>query len=272
MFEFARTHAWLIPALPLGACVLIAIFGKWLKGLAHIPAWLAMAGAFALSITLLIAIHNNPANALSDASVFQGDWFGGPGGHQVFPFHVPIAINVDQLTAIYLSFITGIGLLIFIYAAAYMKGDYGYWRFFAYMSIFVFFMTALVMGSNFILVYLGWEGVGLASYLLIGYYYPRPTAVAAAKKAFITNRVGDFGLAIGVFLIYTYFGDVNFNTVLNPETAKAAFAAHPVLHYLPYCLMLARLASRPSSLSTCGCLTRWKAPRPFRHSSTRPRW
>ena len=95
-------------------------------------------------------------------------------GLAVGRLHVPVAIYIDQLTALYLTFITGIGLLIFIYAAGYMKGDYGYWRFFAYMSIFVFFMTTLVMGSNFILLYLGWEGVGLASYLLIGYYYPRP--------------------------------------------------------------------------------------------------
>jgi NADH-quinone oxidoreductase subunit L len=229
MFEFASDHAWLIPALPLLACVLIGIFGKWLKGAAHWPAWLAMVASFVLSISLLAGISADPSKAIVDFPVFT--WFSAGG------FHVPVQITVDQLTAIYLSFITGIGLLIFIYAAGYMKGDYGYWRFFAYMSIFVFFMCSLVMGSNFILLYLGWEGVGLASYLLIGYYYPRPSAVAAAKKAFITNRIGDFGLAIGVFLIYCYFGHVDFTSVF--RDAPATYAANEkVLRWLPFCLML----------------------------------
>ncbi len=230
MFEFARLHPWLIPALPLLACVFIAVFGKWLKGAAYIPAWLAMAGAFALSITLLLGINANPDHAINNFQVFQHAWFSAGG------FHIPLAVTVDQLTAVYLSFITGIGLMIFMYAAAYMKNDYGYWRFFAYMSIFVFFMCTLVMGNNFILLYLGWEGVGLASYLLIGYYYPRPSAVAAAKKAFITNRVGDFGLAIGVFLIYTYFGNVTFSEVF--AHPAEVFAAHPNLNWVPFCLML----------------------------------
>jgi len=232
VFEFVRNHnlAWLIPALPLLASAFIAVFGKWLKGAAHIPAWIAMAGSFALSITLLLGINADPSQTIKDSQVFQDAWFAAGN------FHVPLAINVDQLTAVYLTFITGIGLLIFIFAAGYMKGDYGYWRFFACMSIFVFFMCTLVMGNNFILLYLGWEGVGLASYLLIGYYYPRPAAVAAAKKAFITNRIGDFGLAIGVFLIYLHFGNVTYSEVF--AHPAEVFAAHPILKWLPFCLML----------------------------------
>ena len=230
MFEFAKDHAWLIPALPLVACVVIGVFGKWLRGAAHWPAWLAIAGSFILSISLLLGISADPSKVLTNIHVL--DWI------NVAGFHANVEISVDQLTALYLTFITGIGLLIFIYAAGYMKGDYGYWRFFAYMSIFVFFMCSLVMGNNFILLYLGWEGVGLASYLLIGYYYPRPSAVAAAKKAFITNRIGDFGLAIGVFLIYLYFGSVKFTDVLDLGHAQAVFAANPILKWLPFCLML----------------------------------
>jgi len=123
-------------------------------------------------------------------------------------------------------------------------GDFGYWRFFAYLSLFVFFMCALVMGNNFILLYLGWEGVGLASYLLIGYYYPRPSAVAAAKKAFITNRVGDFGLAIGIFLIYLNFGSDGLQYSHLFEYLKAHDWVHLTssqqlaLYWIPLCLML----------------------------------
>ncbi len=218
MLDFATHYPWLIPALPLIACLLIAAFGSKLKGLAHIPAILAMIGSCALALTLLFGISNGSIQPIRDLHLFN--WFSAGN------FHVEAAITIDQLTAFYLSFITGIGLLIFIFASAYMKGDYGYWRFFAYLSIFVFFMCCLVMGNNFIMLYLGWEGVGLASYLLIGYYYPRPSAVAAAKKAFITNRIGDFGLAIGVFLIYTYFGTVQYTAVF-AKLADTQFLSRP---------------------------------------------
>jgi NADH-quinone oxidoreductase subunit L len=228
VFEFAKEHAWLIPALPLFACVIIAAFGKWLKGAAHFPAWLAMAGSCILALSILFGM-NHEADPIK---LHLFDWF------QVGTFKVPVDLYIDHLTALYLSFITGIGLLIFIYAAAYMKGDYAYWRFFAYLSIFVFFMCALVMGNNFILLYLGWEGVGLASYLLIGYYYPRPSAVAAAKKAFITNRVGDFGLAIGVFLIYKYFGTVEYTEVFAKVHELHGPVAEMGMKAIPFCLML----------------------------------
>ena len=118
--------------------------------------------------------------------------------------------------------------------------------FFAYFALFVFFMCALVMGNNFILLYLGWEGVGLASYLLIGYYYPRPSAVAAAKKAFITNRIGDFGLAIGIFLIWQTFGTVVYwnDNPANLGVFNQVLAGHlgadkaTALAWIPFCLML----------------------------------
>src|SRR5262249_1091523 len=144
VFDFASRNLWLIPTLPLAACVFIALTGKWLKGLAHVPAWLAMIGALVLSLSLLFGINGNPevVKDLTNQRVFE--WF------HIGGFHVDVELTVDHLTALYLSFITGVGTLIFFYAAAYMKGDYGYWRFFAYFSIFVFFMCMLVMGSNFI--------------------------------------------------------------------------------------------------------------------------
>lgn len=234
MIDFAAHYPWLIPALPLLACVLIGLFGRWLKGAAHVPALLAMAGSFALAISLLLGLNSGALHAenLRDLPVF--DWFFAGN------FHIPVAVSIDQLTALYLTFVTGIGLLIFIFAVGYMKGDYGYWRFFAYMSIFVFFMTTLVMANNFVLLYLGWEGVGLASYLLIGYYYPRPSAVAAAKKAFITNRIGDFGLAIGIFLLYNYFGTTEYTPIFKAmeEGSPLVRQFAPVLYYVPFCLML----------------------------------
>jgi NADH-quinone oxidoreductase subunit L len=231
VYEFARDYAWLIPVLPLLAAALIGIFGRWLRGAAHVPAWLAMIGSCAMAITLLVGLSNGSLDAAHLQNVHIFDWF------NAGAFHVPVSYSIDQLTAIYLTFITGIGLLIFIYAAGYMKGDYGYWRFFAYLSLFVFFMCTLVMGNNFILLYLGWEGVGLASYLLIGYYYPRPSAVAAAKKAFITNRVGDFGLAIGIFFIYKYFGSIEYSTVF-AAAHQHGEAAELGIKAIPFCLML----------------------------------
>ena len=203
MVDFARDHAWLIPALPLLAAVLIGITGaKILKGLSHLPAILAMLGSFALAMGLLWGFQSGQISESGTGAASRDlfTWF------SAGSVTVPVGMHIDHLTAVYLAFVTGIGTLIFIYASGYMKGDYGYFRFFAYMSLFVFFMTVLVMGNNFILLYLGWEGVGLSSYLLIGYYYPRPSAVAAAKKAFITNRIGDFGFAIGIFAIYLAFG------------------------------------------------------------------
>src|SRR6185437_10138838 len=117
---------------------------------------------------------------------------------------------IDPLTAVMLAVVTGVGFLITVFAAGYMKGEAGYFRFFAYLGLFIFAMTCLVMGNNFVLLYLGWEGVGLCSYLLIGYYYGKPAAREAAKKAFLVNRIGDFGFALGIMLIYLAFGTVSF--------------------------------------------------------------
>ena len=116
----------------------------------------------------------------------------------------------DPLTAVMLCVVTGIGFLITVFAAGYMKGEAGYFRFFAYLGLFIFMMTILVMGNNFLMLYLGWEGVGLCSYLLIGYYYEKPAAREAAKKAFLVNRVGDFGFGLGIMLIFLAFGTVSY--------------------------------------------------------------
>ncbi|HZS03707.1 MAG TPA: NADH-quinone oxidoreductase subunit L [Blastocatellia bacterium] len=125
-------------------------------------------------------------------------------------FQADFAYLLDPLSGIYILFVTGVGFLIHVYATGYMHGDPGFYRFFAYLNLFMFMMLTLVLADNLLLLFVGWEGVGLCSYLLIGYYIRKKEAGDAAKKAFITNRIGDFGYMIGVFLIFTTFGTISF--------------------------------------------------------------
>jgi NADH-quinone oxidoreductase subunit L len=127
------------------------------------------------------------------------------------PFDVDVTLRVDPLTSIMLSMVTFISSLVAIYSVGYMRGDPGYWRFFSYIALFVFSMTMLVSVSNFVLLYVFWEAVGMCSYLLVGFWYEKPAAAAAGKKAFLVNRVGDFGFALGLFLIYVTYGTFNFH-------------------------------------------------------------
>jgi len=141
------------------------------------------------------------------------------------------AYQVDQLSVVMLLIVTGVGFLIHVYAIGYMHGDPGFWRFFAYLNLFIFAMLNLVMADNFLLLFLGWEGVGLCSYLLIGFWYDRKfekgTTADAAKKAFIVNRIGDFGFLIGMFLIFSTFGSLRFQAVF--AQAAGFEAGAPVL-------------------------------------------
>ncbi|REJ68307.1 MAG: NADH-quinone oxidoreductase subunit L [Planctomycetota bacterium] len=130
---------------------------------------------------------------------------------QPLDFTIDITLRADALTAIMLVMVTFVSLLVAIYSIGYMHDDRGYWRFFSYVGLFVFSMTMLVLSSNFLLLYVFWEAVGVCSYLLIGFWYEKPEASAAGKKAFLVNRVGDFGFALGIFLIWTLFGTLNFH-------------------------------------------------------------
>src|ERR1041384_118702 len=130
--------------------------------------------------------------------------------------------QLDPLSAIFILIVTGVGLCIFVFATGYMHGDAGFYRFFAYMGLFMFSMLVLVLGSNFLLMFVGWEGVGLCSYLLIGYYFDRKEAGDAARKAFITNRIGDFGFALGIFAVISTFGTAQYTDVMR------AAAAYPI--------------------------------------------
>src|SRR4030095_15819414 len=149
------------------------------------------------------------------------EWRGNHG--KMESFIADFAFYIDPLTCLWMLFVTGLATLIALYASEYMAGDVGvgYSRFFAGFSLFVFSMAWLVMGDNYLLLYLGWEGVGLCSYLLIGYFYKKPSAVAAAKKAFIVNRIGDLFLALGIMLAFVRFGTVEYGT---PMVSMAAGA------------------------------------------------
>jgi NADH-quinone oxidoreductase subunit L len=136
---------------------------------------------------------------------------------------VNIAFQIDQLSLVMALIVTGVGFIIHIYSIGYMHGDKSFWRFFAYLNLFIFAMMNLILGDNFVLLFLGWEGVGLCSYLLIGFWYDRKfeksTTSDAAKKAFIVNRIGDFGFLLGMFLIYLTFGSLSFTDVFSHASA-----------------------------------------------------
>ena len=147
------------------------------------------------------------------------------------PFTIDLTLRADGLTAIMLSMVTFVASLVAIYASGYMHGDRGYWRFFSYIGLFVFSMTMLVSVSNFVLLYVFWEAVGLCSYLLVGFWYEKPAAVAAGKKAFLVNRVGDVGFALGLFLMWTTYGTLDFHDAARHcRRARPDALMHPELY------------------------------------------
>ncbi len=222
---FAAKFSYLIPLLPLIGAAIAGFSGaKWLRGQSHWPIWIGVGLSAVISLSLLFGMlglwhEGKPLTLVIDWYT----WI------EAGSFKATAGCFFDPLTAVMLSVVTGIGFLITVYAAGYMKGEDGYFRFFAYLGIFIFSMTCLVMGNNFIMLYLGWEGVGLCSYLLIGYYYDKPSAREAAKKAFITTRVGDFGFGLGIMLIWFAFGSVSyFGTGVGTHTGVLELATLPL--------------------------------------------
>jgi NADH-quinone oxidoreductase subunit L len=223
--EWVIAHSYLIPLLPLlGAAIAGFLGAKWLKGQSHWPIWLGVGASAVISLSLLFAMIGLSDQGKPLAVVV--DWYT---WIEAGSFKAMAGCFIDNLTAIMLAVVTGIGFLITVFSAGYMKGESGYFRFFAYLGLFIFSMTCLVMGSNFIMLYLGWEGVGLCSYLLIGYYYEKPSAVEAAKKAFLVNRIGDFGFGLGIMLIFLTFGTVSyFGSGVGTHTGVLELAAMPL--------------------------------------------
>lgn len=244
--QFVVEHSYLIPLLPLIGAAIAGLFGaRGLKQQSHWPIWLGVGASAVLSIILLVGMVGiHPAEGTHAAGI----WF-----HkhlytwiQAGNFRADAGFFLDPLSATMLCVVCGIGFFITVFSKGYMAGDRGYFRFFAYLGLFIFSMTILVMGDNFILLYLGWEGVGLCSYLLIGYFYEKPAAREAAKKAFIVNRIGDFGFGIGIMLIFLAFGSVSYFGT-GPGTHSGVFELaqgnlnsfqQHALQWIPFWLMI----------------------------------
>ncbi len=208
---------WLIPLLPFAGFLINGTVGRKLPRPA-VTAIALLATAFPAVIVLQIWMYMKFGGGPLTLSVASAPWI------QITGFSVNFAFAVDHLTMIMLAVVTGVGFLIHLYSAGYMAHEDGYWRFFAYLNLFMFFMSVLVLSDSFLLLFVGWEGVGLASYLLIGFYFTKTAAANAGKKAFIVNRVGDFGFLLAMFLIIQHFGSLNFAQVF------AAITANPGLH------------------------------------------
>lgn len=204
-----------ITLAPLIGAIINGFFGKRLGEKAvSIIAPASVFVSFVLAVLSFNGLLHTPANAegLRQVSEYWFTWI------QVGDFRADFAYLLDPLSGVYILFVTFVGFLIHVYATGYMHGDPGYYRFFAYLNLFMFMMLTLVLADNLLLLFVGWEGVGLCSYLLIGYYIRKQEAGDAAKKAFVANRIGDLSFMIGLFVIFTTFGSISF--VAKGETAS----------------------------------------------------
>src|SRR5689334_9670156 len=192
----------LIPLLPLASFLILGLGGHWIKDKAHFVAVPAVVVSFLLSVLALLDVAG--------------------GHHTTLPLYtwltsgsltIHIGLTVDRLTAVMLILVTTVSALVHVYTIGYMRGDKGYARFFAYIALFTFSMLMLVLADNFLQLFVFWEAVGLCSYLLIGHWYERDAARAAATKAFIVNRVGDFGFLLGLLLVLATFGSLEYRHV-----------------------------------------------------------
>ena len=210
----------LIPFLPLAAFLINILFGRnFIKDKAHWVSTLAVGGSWVVAVmTLIDVLGGKTLNVDLYTWIASGT------------FKVSVGFLIDELTAVMLIVVTTCSMLIHIYSIGYMHGDNGYYRFFAYLSLFTFSMLMLVMANNFMQLYFGWEGVGLCSYFLIGYYFNKKSASDAGKKAFIVNRFGDFGFGLGIILIFLTFGSVYYV----PVFGQAASFATKSINFLGY--------------------------------------
>ena len=211
-------YLWLIPLLPFAGFLFNGIFGSRLP--------IALVSTIALAFPLAaFAIVARAAQLVFSTSIalpyvenVAGSWI------TAGSLHIDLSLALDQLTLVMLLVITGVGFLIHVYSVGYMGHEDGYWRYFSYLNLFLFFMTVLVLAENYLLMFVGWEGVGLASYLLIGFYFDRKSAADAGRKAFVVNRIGDFGFLIGMFLLLAQFGTLSFSKI------GAGLALNPAYH------------------------------------------
>jgi NADH-quinone oxidoreductase subunit L len=214
-------HLWLIPILPLAGAAINGLLGKRFtrQGVAA----LALAFSGAAFLMALWVVYELPKLASLPQVEVVASWL------RAGSFRADFSFYLDQLSVVMLLVVTGVGFLIHVYSVGYMWEEGGFYRFFSYLNLFMFFMLVLVLAGNYLLLFVGWEGVGLASYLLIGFFFLRDSAAAAGKKAFIVNRIGDFGFLLALFLIIKHFGTLDFDKVFaavepyRPETASIGF-------------------------------------------------
>ncbi|VAX19303.1 NADH-ubiquinone oxidoreductase chain L [hydrothermal vent metagenome] len=215
-------NIWLVPILPLLGSIINGVFGRYLSkpvigavacgstGFSFFVAILAFAGL----------ISQNPAYRVYENVLFT--WI------ESGSFVAEAGIQLDPLSGVWLLIVTGVGFLIHVYSIGYMRHEDGYPRYFSYLNLFMFSMLLLILGNNFLLMFIGWEGVGLCSYLLIGYYYDKDSAADAGKKAFIMNRVGDFGFLLAIMWIFTVFGSIDYTTVFPSANATLEYGGFAV--------------------------------------------
>ncbi len=255
--------AWVIPVIPAFGAVLLLFFGKRIGE--PLAGWIAtglIALAFVASVIVFFALHSLPPNARVNVS--DGfTWI------QAGTFRVDMRFLTDPLSTTMILFVTGVASLISLYSIGYMHGDPRFSRFFAYLCLFLSSMLVLVLGSSFLVTFLGWEGVGLCSYLLISFWFERNSAAVAGKKAFVTNRIGDFGFMIAMFLIFEKVGTLDYAAANHaaPLLSQTSVTAIALLLFVG-----AIGQERAVPAATCGCPTPWRAPHRCRRSSMPPRW
>ena len=197
-------HLWLIPLVPFAGFLVNGLLCR--RAPKPVVSAVALIGSL-IPLLQVSAIVTRFSSLTLPHVETVGTWI------RAGAFHADFSFQLDQLSLVMLCVVTGVGFLIHVYSVGYMSDDPGYWRFFAYMNLFLFFMLTLVLAENFLLMFVGWEGVGLASYLLIGFWFTRDSAARAGMKAFIVNRIGDFGFLIAMFLLIAHFGSLSFGDV-----------------------------------------------------------
>jgi NADH-quinone oxidoreductase subunit L len=227
-------YLWLIPILPFAGFLINGILGRRLpKWLVTTVALAAPLAAFCMVLQISLGLFANPIAIahLPFAQTCPLPWI------NTGLLHVDFSFVLDQLSLVMLLVVTGVGFLIHVYSVGYMSDDEGYARYFSYLNLFLFFMAVLVLAGNALVMFVGWEGVGLASYLLIGFYFQKKSAADAGKKAFIVNRIGDFGFLIGMFLLVANFGTLTFSEIGAKLNALPGWQGG-VFTIIALCLML----------------------------------
>jgi len=234
-------YIWLIPLLPAFGATVMFFFGRKLQK-ATVSA--VCVGTILLAFIMACgavrqysAWSSTPENYHQPYQTILYTWLGTDTGHLNYnthdgspaPFQADAGFLLDPLSSIWLLFVTGVGLLIHIYSTGYMAHEGGYYRFFGYLNLFMFSMLTLILANNYVLLFVGWEGVGLCSYLLIGFYFHRKSASDAAAKAFIVNRIGDAGFLLGMFFIAWYFGSLRFTEVTNLAHSGRFIIGDPII-------------------------------------------